>query len=286
MSESEVSYIPLLAPLLTGLGEEWDEDSWRQLWDDYFKRMVGFARWKLGGISRQDYDEEDAASDAMHNFCKGMKEHKFRHIHDEDGLRSLLFRITKFTVSDRRKKYFAIKRGGELARNESSLKTPFEDIEKHGKLVGILGKQPTPTLEQEVSGEDEFQRMLELLQDETHRRVAIRTLEEYSIKEIADELGCVLQTVHNKLDEIRHKMLVYMIGLKQTPGLTEDDIKEYQSQLNKLSGDLREIAVDWFKGLTPREIAKKRKNAKKTISTYLAVNHELLRIARIWESNR
>ena len=66
----------------------------------------------------------------------------------------------------------------------------------------------------------------------------------------------------------------------------DDVIKEYQSQLNKLNGDLREIAVDWFKGLTPRQIAKDRTKAKKKICTLAAVNGELVRIARIFESNR
>ena len=64
MSESEVTYIPLL--------REGNEEAARKLWDDHFSALVRFARKRLVGVPRGDFDEEDAASCALHTFCQGM----------------------------------------------------------------------------------------------------------------------------------------------------------------------------------------------------------------------
>jgi len=45
--------------------------------------------------------------------------------------------------------------------------------------------------------------MLDQLQDETLRQIALWTLEGYRTEEIADKLGCVRRTSERKLERIR-----------------------------------------------------------------------------------
>ena len=49
----------------------------------------------------------------------------------------------------------------------------------------------------------EFRRLLELLGDDSLRRVALAKMEGYTNREIAEGLGCIEQTVERKLRSIR-----------------------------------------------------------------------------------
>ena len=267
MSESVVPYISLLA--------DGDGDVAQKLWDDYFQRMVRLARWRLecADIPKGDFDEEDVAICAMTDFYQGMARHEFGYVHNEVDLWRLLFKITVRKVSARRRYYFAEKRGSGQVLDELAL-TKLYEREKEG-LAGVVGKQPTP--EQELSGQENLQQMLEQLQNETLHQIALMMLDGVSTKEIAAKLVCSPQTVYNKLEEIRHIMLVYITGMEPTQELMDDVLEECQSQLNRLDKDHRKVAEDWLKGYTPREIA------DKLGCTPATINSKLGRIARIWE---
>jgi DNA-directed RNA polymerase specialized sigma24 family protein len=88
--------------------------------------------------------------------------------------------------------------GGGRVRGESVFGS--QDDEQNG-LTRVLGREPTPELALEVA--ENYQQMLDQLQDETLRRVALWTLEGYSTEEVADKLGCVRRTVERKLERIR-----------------------------------------------------------------------------------
>jgi DNA invertase Pin-like site-specific DNA recombinase len=49
---------------------------------------------------------------------------------------------------------------------------------------------------------DEYQRLLDRLNDETLKRIAVLKMQGSTIDEIADELGCARRTVNRKLDLI------------------------------------------------------------------------------------
>lgn len=67
----------------------------------------------------------------------------------------------------------------------------------------MLGEEPTPELACMVA--EDCRLMLDGLEDETLRQVALLTLEGYNIQEIAEKLGCVRRTVDRKLERIREK---------------------------------------------------------------------------------
>jgi DNA-directed RNA polymerase specialized sigma24 family protein len=56
---------------------------------------------------------------------------------------------------------------------------------------------------------EEFQRLLDALEDDGLRDVAVRRMEGYTCDEIADRLGCARRTVARRLDLIRKTWLEY-----------------------------------------------------------------------------
>ena len=62
---------------------------------------------------------------------------------------------------------------------------------------------PGPSPEFAAQAAEEFRRLLGLLGDDSLREVALRKMEGYTNKQIADQLGCIEQTVERKLRSIR-----------------------------------------------------------------------------------
>ena len=170
----------------------------QEIWNDYFGKLVRLARRKLEGIPGRDRDEEDIALSAMKSFYKGMTHRKFDNLHNRDDLWKLLVTITARKVTARRRSYLAQKRGNGLVRGESVF---GHQEDKQGGIANILGAEPTPELA--VDFAESCKQMLEQLQDETLRQIALWRLEGYYTEEIADKLGCVRRTVERKLERIR-----------------------------------------------------------------------------------
>ena len=177
---------------------EGDADTAEKIWNDYFGKLVKLARLKLGGIPNRDSDEEDVALSAMNSFYRGLANHQFDHLHNRDDLWKLLVTITARKATAKRRSYFAQKRGGGRVRGESVFGQNEDD---HDGLAQILGTEPTPELA--VSVAENCRQMLDQLQDETLRQIALWTLEGYRTGEIAEKLGCVRRTVERKLERIR-----------------------------------------------------------------------------------
>ena len=177
---------------------EGDENVAQEIWNDYFGKMVRLARRKLEGIPSRDADEEDVALSAMNSFYLGMARHKFDHVHNRDDLWKLLVTITVRKATARRRSYFAQKRGGGRVRGESIF---GHQEDEQGGLACVLGMEPTPELAASVA--ENCRQMLDQLQDETLRQIALWTLEGYRTEEVAGKLGCVRRTVERKLERIR-----------------------------------------------------------------------------------
>jgi len=177
---------------------EGDADVAEKIWNDYFGKLVRLAKRKLEGVSTRDCDEEDVAISAMNSFYQGLAQHKFEHLHNRDDLWKLLVTITARKATAKRRAYFAQKRGGRQVRGESIF--GYQEDRQDG-LDQILGTEPTPELALEVA--ENCRLMLDQLQDETLRQIALWSLEGYHPPEIAEKLGCVRRTVERKLERIR-----------------------------------------------------------------------------------
>jgi DNA-directed RNA polymerase specialized sigma24 family protein len=74
-------------------------------------------------------------------------------------------------------------------------------VELSDKELEALDSEPTPDLALRLT--EECQHLLECLEDDTLRRVALWKMEGYTNREIADRLGCVEKTVERKIKSIR-----------------------------------------------------------------------------------
>ncbi|MDR1960647.1 MAG: helix-turn-helix domain-containing protein [Planctomycetaceae bacterium] len=179
-----------------------DSRAAEQLWETYFQKLVHLARRKLEGMTLRDVDEEDVALSAMHSFCRGMVTKKFPWVNDRHDLWKLLVTLTARKACAHRRRHYAVKRGGGGVRGESVFQSPNEDDRgNRDGIAVILGKEPSPDLAVGVA--ENCKRMLDVLNDERLRQIALLTLEGATTAEIAEKLGCVRRTVERKLERIR-----------------------------------------------------------------------------------
>jgi DNA-directed RNA polymerase specialized sigma24 family protein len=164
----------------------------QKLWEGYFHKMIELARHKLQGAPRRAADEEDVALSAFNSFCQGATAGRFPQLTDRDSLWPLLVKITAHKAVDHLRHEHRLKRGGQPAEGGEP---PEADVDQ------VLGREPTPEFALQVA--EEYERLLELLGDDTLRAVALWKMEGYTTEEIASRLGCVPRTVERKLRVIR-----------------------------------------------------------------------------------
>ncbi|MDR2116036.1 MAG: hypothetical protein LBP87_06620 [Planctomycetaceae bacterium] len=176
-----------------------NEEIARQIWDEYFGRLVRLARRKLDGMPLRDVDEEDVALSAMNSFYHGMIQQKFGNIKNREDLWKLLVTITARKAAAKLRRHYARKRGGGGIRGESVFGQ--KDEPNRNGIGNVLGTEPTPELALAVA--ENCQILLDKLGDKTLRQIALMTLEGHRTEEIAVKLGCVRRTVERKIERIR-----------------------------------------------------------------------------------
>src|SRR5271157_3610291 len=161
-----------------------DQVAAQQLWEGYFRRLVGLARGKLQGLSRRAADEEDVALSAFASFCRGVEGGRFPQLADRDDLWRLLVTITARKALHLARDEHCQKRGGGAVRDEAAL----------GHRDGSAAEDA-----------EECQRLLDRLGDADLRTIAVCKMEGYTTEEIAAKLRRAPRTVQRKLDLIRRR---------------------------------------------------------------------------------
>jgi DNA-directed RNA polymerase specialized sigma24 family protein len=155
-------------------------------------------------MPRRSVDEEDVALSAMASFCRCVKGGKFEKLDDRSDLLKLLLTITARKVFAQRTRSGRVKRGGNRVRGESAFGVPGRGDDEQERAFGIgnvLSDEPTPELAAAVA--ENTQRLIDKLDDDKARQVALMKLEGYNNLEISDTLGCTRRTVERKLERIR-----------------------------------------------------------------------------------
>ena len=177
-----------------------DQGAAQQLWARYFGQLVRLARARLAG-PRRAADEEDVALSALDSFCRAAARGRFPDLRDRHGLWPLLVAITTRKATKQVRHARRQKRGGGAVRGESALGGPVGDADEPGGWEQVLGREPSPAFACQVA--DECRRLLDQLQEEPLRSVALWKMEGYTNAEIAAKLGCIERTVERKLRTIR-----------------------------------------------------------------------------------
>ena len=93
-----------------------------------------------------------------------------------------------------------VKRGGGSVRTAADVANPGPDDEDD-IVARAIGSEPTPEFAATVA--DEYRRLLERLDDDALRQVAVLRMEGNTSDEIAGRLGCARRTVARQLALIR-----------------------------------------------------------------------------------
>jgi DNA-directed RNA polymerase specialized sigma24 family protein len=174
-----------------------DRAAAQQLWERYFRRLVGLARKKLQGAPRRAADEEDVALSAFDSFCRNAEQGRFPQLADRDSLWRLLVVLTARKAAHLRRDQGRQKRGG----GATPVSDPPGTTDDEPLLAQVLSREPTPEFAAEVA--EECQRLLTALGDRELATVALLRMEGYTVEEVADRLGYAPRSVKRKLHLIR-----------------------------------------------------------------------------------
>jgi DNA-directed RNA polymerase specialized sigma24 family protein len=173
----------------------------QKLWEQYFARLIGFARTKLKAAPRRIADEEDVALSAFDSFFQGAQHQRFPRLVDRDDLWQLLLVITERKVVDLIQYGNRLKRGGGKLPVEPAPAGGADSSSDRPGLDNLPSQEPTPAFA--VQAAEELQRLLDLLEDAELRSIALWKMEGFGNDEIAEKLGYVSRTVERKLNLIR-----------------------------------------------------------------------------------
>jgi len=174
-------------------------DAAQRIWQYCYERVVRHADRKLGRSPRRDADEEDIAVSALQSLFAGVREGRFPDFSNRGDLWRILLTLASRKVSSRIRRQMAQKRGGGEVRGESVF---ARATDSHlGGLDDLSSKSDLPEFAELFSLE--CQELLDQLDDENLRRIAMMRLQGYSKQEIAQELGCAVRSVDRKLSLIR-----------------------------------------------------------------------------------
>lgn len=172
---------------LIGMARASDPNAAEQLWHVYFEKLVAVARRRLPEAAPRGADAEDVALSAFASFWAGAGQDRFPQLTDRTALWPLLVAITANKCTDLIRRETRQKRGGGALADASAI--------EH-----LIAKEPPPEFACQVA--DQLVHLLVRLDqtgDPTLRRVAELRMNGLTQAEIAEELGCVRETVGRKL---------------------------------------------------------------------------------------
>ncbi len=168
-----------------------EDQAAQELWNRYFPQLLAAARKRMQGVSTRIADEEDIALSAFHTFCNAARLARIPTVVNRDELWRTLMLITAGKVIDQRR-YLGSKKRSQPGGPVAGPTTQLNDV---------LGDEPDPALAAQLV--EEFDVLLDTLDDPDLRDTAVAKLEGYTTEEIGQRLECSARTIRRRLTLIR-----------------------------------------------------------------------------------
>ncbi|MDA1051275.1 MAG: ECF-type sigma factor [Planctomycetota bacterium] len=179
-----------------------DSDAAVDLWHRYVGELIRLARSKLGRSPRRAADEEDVVVSAFDAFFRGVEDGRFSRLNDRDDLWQVLVMLTERKAINQIRRERAAKRGDGRLRGESALAGAHGSSYPNG-LGQVAANEPTPEFAAQFR--EQFGQLLNCLDDDLLRQIAVGKLEGYTNTELAERLNLSLRAVERKLSIIRRR---------------------------------------------------------------------------------
>jgi DNA-directed RNA polymerase specialized sigma24 family protein len=189
------------------------------LWDRYFGGLARYAMTRLQAmhVARAVADEQDAALWAFDKVCRGIERGQLKL-----GGRDDFLKLLRWSTRGE-----AIKQGKVRGADDAGIDQ-------------VPGKELPPELF--LMAEEGCRRLLDLLNEEELRRIALLKLIGHTDKEIARKLGCTQATVERKLKRIRLKWAHVAPAGPPMPGPRNTSGVEVAEDIGGLTVILRQLA--------------------------------------------
>lgn len=173
------------------------DTAWHQIWKRYAPRMRILARNQLPPGRKPLADEEDIVIEVFKEFFQGVQQGSFARLSNRDDLQQILIMLTLRRTIDAHRRN-AVRTAHEVG--ESAL--PFADrSQSDGHPLDRVAGPDVPAGLSALACE-ELARLLDCLQDDTLRHVALMRVCSATDEEIAQELKLSVRTVQRKADLI------------------------------------------------------------------------------------
>lgn len=162
------------------------------IWHHFFDRLVRFAKNKMRGISTAISDEEDVALSVLKSVCIGLKAGRFSDLQSSESLWRMLLVICGRKISNQRA---FLSRGKRNQQQQVALDSDDQ------LFADLISHEPTPELAMELT--ENMNRLLELLERDELKEIAILKMQGYTNQEISLQQKWSVSTVERKLRTIR-----------------------------------------------------------------------------------
>lgn len=180
--------------------ERWkngDQRAATEIFQTYVSRLVGLARNRLSARMSKRIDPEDVVQSAYRSFFRHARNDRYELSRSGD-LWSLLAAITVRKVHGQVEHHTAQKRA--ISREEAD---PGGEA-----LLGVppdaVSREPSP--DEALAVVEELETVMRELSPD-HRRMLELRLQEHTIEEVAESIGCSERTVRRVLDRVKDHLL-------------------------------------------------------------------------------
>ena len=157
------------------------------------------ARKRMKGATLGISDEEDVAISVFESFYRAAENGRFPDLNSRDDLWKLLLRMSARKIIDRnRYANRALRQGNEISLDQKK--------DDDAAVFEVMGNEPTPEMVAVMS--ETCEELMNVLEDENLRSVAVGKMEGYSNRQLAEKFGCSERTIERRLNLIRKKLSV------------------------------------------------------------------------------